>query len=123
MTDTILLTIPAGARFRGVATLVLGGIGTRLDLPYERIDDFQLALSSALEATDGEHAVSIEVRARSEVVSLAVGPLAAGAGADDGLLRVLQPLVDAFRSTVRDGAEWLELDLRRPAQREAGGAG
>ena len=39
MTDRIVLTIPAGARFRGVATLVLGGIGGRMDLPYERMDD------------------------------------------------------------------------------------
>ena len=39
VTDMISLTIPTATRFRGVATLVLGGIGSRLDLPYERVDD------------------------------------------------------------------------------------
>ena len=33
MTDTILLTVPSGPRGAGVVALVLGGLGSRLDLP------------------------------------------------------------------------------------------
>ncbi len=73
--DTIVLTIPADARYREVATLVLGGIGSRHDLPYERMDDLQLALLSVLEASDGAD-VSIEVEARDGSLEIAVGPLA-----------------------------------------------
>ena len=53
VSDRIVLTVPAGARFRSVATLVLGGIGGRADLPYERMDDLQLAVLSILDSTDG----------------------------------------------------------------------
>ena len=113
MTDTILLTIPSDARFRGVATLVLGGIGTRLDLPYEQIDDLQLALSSLLEAGDGEFSVSIEFDAGDELISIAVGPLRKGTAEDGGLRRVLEPLVDSVRSDQREGGEWLVLELAR----------
>jgi len=50
MGDRVVLTIPAEPRFRSVATLVVGGIGSRADLPYERADDLQLAVLSALDA-------------------------------------------------------------------------
>jgi hypothetical protein len=37
-------------RHRGVATLVLGGDRSRLDLPHERVDELQLAVLSVLDA-------------------------------------------------------------------------
>ena len=43
MTDDIVLTIPTSPRLRSVATLVLGGVGSRLRLSYEKVDDLQLA--------------------------------------------------------------------------------
>ena len=65
VSDRIVLTVPAGARFRSVATLVLGGIGGRADLPYERMDDLQLAVLSILDSTDGD-AVTLEVESDDE---------------------------------------------------------
>ena len=53
VTDRIVLTMPTDVRLRSVATLVLGGVGSRLDLPFEKTDDLQLAVLSALEAADG----------------------------------------------------------------------
>lgn len=112
MSDLISLTIPARTQYTGVATLVLGGIGSRLDLSYERMDDLQLAVLSVLEASgDGE--VTLEVDAADERVSVSLGPLAVGSGADEALARVLDPLVDSFESVQRDGREWLELQLSR----------
>lgn len=119
MSDIISLTIPSDPRFRGVATLVLGGVGARLELPYERIDDLQLALTGALEATDGTAAVTVEIRAESDRVVVVVGPLGAGSTSDPGVERVLRPLADAVRPWLRDGGEWIELEFTRSQERDA----
>jgi anti-sigma regulatory factor (Ser/Thr protein kinase) len=112
VTDRIVLAIPTEARFRSVATLVLGGIGSRADLPYERMDDLQLAVLSALDAAD-QPEVTLEVDADENGVSLALGPLRDGSGDDEGLGLVLSRLVDDVTHERRDGAEWLSLRLSR----------
>jgi hypothetical protein len=112
VTDTISLTIPTATRFRGVATLVLGGIGSRLDLPYERVDDLQLAVLSVLEAS-GDDRVTVEVEAEDAGLLVSVGPLADGSAADDALTRVLEPLVDSVEPSRRDDRVWLTLRLAR----------
>jgi hypothetical protein len=110
VSDRIVLTIPADERFRSVATLVLGGIGSRAELPYERMDDLQLAVLSALDATDHE-TVTIEVDTDAGGIRLALGPLRDGSNADDGLARVLSRLVDDLGHESRDGAEWITLGV------------
>jgi hypothetical protein len=110
VTDRIVLTIPAREQLRSVATLVVGGVGSRLELPYERMDDLQLALLSALDATDGGE-VSLEVDAGDEALVIAVGPVRAGSSEDAGLARVLSPLVDELRFESRAGSEWLSLTV------------
>jgi hypothetical protein len=110
VTETITLTIPAGERYRSVATLVVGGIGTRRELPYERMDDLQLAVLSVLEAGQ-EGDVSIVVEPADDGVRVSIGPLRAGSADDAGLGRVLGRLVDEFSADGRDGAEWLTLRL------------
>lgn len=110
MTDTILLTLPTDARYRSVATLVLGGIGTRLELPYERMDELQLAVLSALDSGRGPD-VSLHVERAADGLSVSVGPVVDGSGADEGLARVLARLVDEVSTERRDGEEWLTLRL------------
>jgi hypothetical protein len=112
MSDQITLTIPTEARLRGVATLVLGGIGSRLDLSYERMDDLQLAVLSLLDAGGDGH-VTMEVDADAAGVSVALGPLVDGSGADDGLARVVGRLVDSVEPVRRDGQEWVTLRIAR----------
>ena len=114
--DTILLTIPADSRFRGVATLVLSGVGSRFDVPYERMDDLQLALLSALATGDGGETLSLEVEAGDQLVSVTVGPLRKGSSADPAFTRVLTGLVDSVESVYRDGQEWVTLRLSRAAE-------
>lgn len=111
--DRIVLTIPADARFRSVATLVLGGIGSRADLPFERTDDLQLAVLSALDASSGGD-VTVEVETREGRLVVAVGPVRDGSGEDAGLVRVLSRLVDEVAQERRDGAEWLTLVVLDP---------
>jgi hypothetical protein len=108
MADTISLTLPADPRYRGVATLVLGGIGSRADLPYDRMDELQLAVLSVLEAGRGED-ISLRVDTGDHSLTVSVGPLAEGSVSDEGLARVLARLVDDVAAERRDGEEWLTL--------------
>ena len=121
--DTILLTIPADSRFRGVATLVLSGIGSRFDVPYERMDDLQLALLSVLETCDGGETLSLEVEAGDQLVAVSVGPLRNGSSADPAFTRVLAGLVDSVEPMNRDGQEWVTLRLSRAESVDASSAG
>jgi hypothetical protein len=107
---TISLTLPTAPEYRGVATLVLGGIGTRLDLPYERMDELQLAVLSVLDAGVGPD-VSLVVDSDGPDVTVVVGPLVDGSASDRGLTTVLDRLVDAVERMQRDGDEWLALRL------------
>jgi hypothetical protein len=112
VSDQIVLSIPTEARFRGIATLVLGGVGSRLNLPYERVDDLQLAVLSVLEASAGDH-VTVEVDANDDGLRVSVGPVVQGSSDDGALARVLDPLVDSFDASDRGGNVWLSLRLHR----------
>jgi len=113
--DRVVLTLPGDDSLNEVATLVLGGVGTRLDLPYERLDDLQLAVVSALGG--GEAAtVTLEIDIDEEVLSVTVTPVPAGSVSDPGLHRVLSRLVDSVEAGVdeRSQAEaWMTLRVRR----------
>lgn len=113
MTDTILLTIPASTAYRGVPSLVLGGVGSRLDLPFERMDDLQLAVLSMLDASVGEK-TSVEIVADDKRLGVSVGPLRSDAGSDKGLELVLQRLTDGVAPENRGGDVWLTVSLARP---------
>jgi len=102
--DRIVLTLPGTARLRGVATLVLGGIGSRLDLPYEKVDDLQLAVLSVLAANELDP-VTIEVEVEPEGIAVSIGPLPKGGATDKGLLRVLERLVDAVEPPRLDAGQ------------------
>jgi len=117
MKDTITLTIPASPAYRGVATLVLGGVGSRLDLPYERMDDLQLAVLSLLDATKGDEA-AIEIYVRGSRIGVSVGPLRDGAESDDGLMLVLTRLADSVEPGRRGEDAWMTVYVERD---ESGG--
>jgi hypothetical protein len=117
MADRIVLTLPAAPRLRGVATLVLGGVGSRLDLPYEKVDDLQLAVLSVMAASDLD-TITIEVEIDDEQVDVSVGPLPEGGASDRGLRSVVEQLMDRVELSERDGRtgdaeEWITLRLRR----------
>ena len=78
---TISLTLPD--RAIEVATLVLGGIGTRLDLPYERMDGSSSRVLNLLDAGAGSE-VSVIVDADGSTVTVAVEPLVDGARPTQG---------------------------------------
>jgi hypothetical protein len=117
MVDRIVLTLPADRRLRSVATLVLGGIGSRLALPYEKLDDLQLAVLSLLGVSEAD-TVTIEIDIDDEGVAVTVGPLREAGTLDAGLLRVLERLVDKAEPTRRDAPsrEWITLRLAHGQQ-------
>ena len=115
--DTIVVTMPAERRYLGVVNLVLGGLGSRLDLSFERVDDLQLAVDSVL--AQGDPTVSgtltVEVDVEPERLVVRAGPLIDGGASDDGLKRVLGTLVSSVWPLDRDGREWIQLELQRPS--------
>lgn len=116
MSDEIRLSLPAEEDFRHIARLVVGGLGSRLDLTYEHIDDVQTALDALLGCRDDDGEIVVKVVADDGAVRASVGPFGAGAldalEHDDGefaLRRVLETVVDSFETEDRDGGTWVEL--------------
>jgi hypothetical protein len=115
--DEIMLTIPRDRALYTVAHLVLGGLGIRLNLTIEHLEDLQLALDTVLErVSDVEH-VTIAVSVSEGKTETAIGPmrdgvrdeLAATEGEDVGLRRILNALVDEVELTPREGGDWVKL--------------
>ena len=129
MTEPVRLTVPRARSFHGVVHLVVGGLAARQDLPYDALEDLQLALDTLLE-TDGYTSgadVTVELAVVEGALELAVGPLDAGAlerelsGPDDetrgiGLARLLSTVTGGYTREQREGAEWLRLRKELPAK-------
>lgn len=116
MADTIRLTIPTGEGYREVASLVLGGVGTRADLSFERMDDLQLAVLSLLDAAESTD-VTVEVSVDDSRVSASVGPLREDVDADAGLERVVGRLADSYEVRRVDGHYLAVVTLERSRAR------
>jgi anti-sigma regulatory factor (Ser/Thr protein kinase) len=126
MSEVITLTLPQDRRFATVARIVVGGVAARLDLPYEALDDLQLAVESVLaeegllSPNGGE--VTLEIAIDSGGLDVAIGPVDAAGGpqklaADEsalGLRTVLAAVVDDVRLDQRDGSTWVVLVKRVP---------
>lgn len=119
MSDQVQLTLPAEEDFRHVAHLVVGGLGVRLDLTLEDLDDLQIALEALLGCRDDEGEIVVTVDAGDGAVRASVGPFRAGSldslertDAPLGLHRVLETVCDTFEVEERDGGWWVELTKR-----------
>ena len=107
VTDSIELTMPAGREWHAVARLVLGGVADRLNLPFEDLDDLQLAVERLLVEAASQETVHLRVDIVDGGVAVGVGPLGErtladalqGPDAAPGeltLRRILQTVVDSF---------------------------
>lgn len=105
--DSIELTLPAGREWHSVARLVLGGVADRVNLPYEDLDDLQLAVERLLVEAASQETVRLRIDIGEQGVRVGVGPLAEAAiaealqGPDAApgeltLRRILQTVVDSF---------------------------
>ena len=124
MTDEITLTIPRDRALYSVAHLVLGGLGIRMNLTIEHLEDLQLALEAVLErAPEGED-VTIAMRLDDGEMQTKVGPmndgaraeLAAEEGDDVGLRRILGALVDRVEVESDERGDWVKMTKTLEAQ-------
>ena len=76
--DEITLTIPRDRALYSVAHLVLGGLGIRLNLTIEHLEDLQLALDSVLERVREGEDVTIAVSVSEGEIATAIGPMRDG---------------------------------------------
>jgi hypothetical protein len=114
VTDRILLTVPSGPLGAGVVALVLGGLGSRLDLPVDRIDELSLAATTVGASVLGD-AFELELSVLDDRILLRIGPLEDGTTADVARRRVVESLVDGVATIRQAGHEWFELELERGA--------
>jgi len=119
VTDEITLTIPRDRALYSVAHLVLGGLGIRLNLTIEHLEDLQLAVDAVLERVRAVEQVTIRVGVSEAAIETAIGPMRDGVRAeleatededeDVGLRRILHALVDEVELTQTDGEDWVKL--------------
>ena len=124
--DEITLTIPRDRAFYSVAHLVLGGLGVRLNLTIESLEDLQLALDAVLERVSETEEVKISLQLAERQIVTAIGPmrdgvraeLEAAPGDDVGLGRILRALVDEVELTPGEGGEFVKLTKTVEARAE-----
>jgi anti-sigma regulatory factor (Ser/Thr protein kinase) len=122
LSDALVLTFPNEPRFFALVRLVLSGLAAQLDLPYERVDDLQLAVEGALAAESppgGE--VTLRIEPRKEALSVWMSPLGGQSISSDqpertlGFQQIAAELVDAVEIVMVEGKNWLRLEKRIPA--------
>lgn len=116
MSDEITLVLPAQEDFHHIAHLVTGGLGARLELTYEQLEDLQVALEALLACRDDDGDISIGIAVDDSRVRTTVGPFGDSElaeldenGAGLGLRRVLETVSDTLEVEHRDGGVWVEL--------------
>jgi hypothetical protein len=122
VTDEITLTMPRDRSFFSVAHLVLGGIGVRLNITIETLEDLQLALDTVLDRDRGPGDVTIAVRLEEGAIETEIGPFGDGVRRElerrpeeeVGLRRILEALVDGVEVRSGDGGDWVTLKKAVP---------
>lgn len=122
--DVITLTLPGDGRFIGVARMVVGGLASRLDLPYEFLDDLQLAVETVVGDYAAGDEVALEILVRPGAVEVLAAPLDAeriaaeldAPGSGLGLGVLLRRVVDAVGFEDRGETRWLRLTKQAPVE-------
>jgi hypothetical protein len=126
VTDEITLTMPRDRAFFSVAHLVLGGIGVRLNITIETLEDLQLALDAMLERDYQPGTVTIAVRLAEHAIETEIGPFGDGVrrelereGENEvGLRRILETLVDGVEVRTGDDGDWVTLKKVVPEEKQ-----
>ena len=124
--DEIRLTVPSGRDYLPVAHLVLSGLGSRLALTIDEIDDLALALDTLIDADDTDQELTIAIRVGDGLLETELGPFVSptlhaeldGGPAGMGVRRVLETVVDAFDLAGRD--DGFTVTLRKRVARAEG---
>jgi hypothetical protein len=127
VTDVVTLQLPREREFFSVAHLVLGGLGARLDLTYDVLEDITTAIDELLSRREATEDVTLTVTIGTAAITATVGPFSGrvadelrGSDEELGLRRVLETVVDDVQVSERDGAQWVELTKNIEARADAG---
>jgi hypothetical protein len=124
VTDEITLTIPRDRALYGVAHLVLGGLGIRLNLTIENLEDLEIALDTVLDSARDGGNVTIAIRVGEGAIQTRIGPMNDGVRAEleresgdgVGLRRILDTVVDGVEVESDDRGDWIRLTKAIEAQ-------
>lgn len=105
--DVIELTTPVDRAWDPVVRLVLGGIADRIDLPFEELDDLQLAVERLRAEAGSQASLTLAVEVTDRRVRIRLGPLRERAIAEAlqgpepvpgelSLRRILETVVDSY---------------------------
>jgi len=109
--DRISLTVPAEPAFHATLRLVVGGVGSRLQLPYEQVDELQLAVEALVSGrVSVESTLVLEVELDGGAALVTIGPFASDPERERD--PIVERLVRRARVVHRDGdADWVELSV------------
>ena len=124
--DIVTLTMPCDQAYVAIARIVVGGLAARLDLPYQSLDDLQLAVEAVLSecASYGDGEVAVEITVLEGQIDVRIGPVDVEAitlalQRDEGdainLGVLLSAVVDSVDLEERADGAWLCLDKHAPA--------
>jgi len=104
---------PALDGYRDVASLVLGGVAARFELPVDRVDDLLLGVDSLLMQGVVEDVARVEATASETELTVRIGVFRRGQLDDPAVRRVVARLVDTVREVPADGGggAWIELGM------------
>ena len=109
----IELELPRAPRFVAIARLVTAGMGARLGLSIERLEDLKLAIDATLRQTGSMETITLVLTPSLDDLHVEVGPFAAAELDSGDLEGVLSTLVDAIR-TRRSGSDaWITMRVAR----------
>jgi anti-sigma regulatory factor (Ser/Thr protein kinase) len=116
VTDVVTLQLPRERDYFGVAHLVLGGLGARLDLTYDVLEDMTTAIDELLNQRESSNDVTLTIKLDDDAIVATVGPFS-GSVAEElhasdaglGLRRVLEAVVDKVDVGESNGEQWVEL--------------
>jgi hypothetical protein len=111
----IELELPRSSRFFAVARLVAAGIGSRLDLSVERLEDLKHAIDAGLRQTGSKDTLMLDVTPTLDDLHLEVGPLSAAELDSSGLEDVLSTFVDEARTRRSGNDVWIAMRIARPS--------
>lgn len=107
------LELPPGRRFTALARFVAAGLGARMGLHVDRLEDLKLAIDAALRQPHSSDTLTLALTPTPDDLHVEVGPLDAAGLDSRGLEGVLSTLVDEIRTRKSGTDAWVAMRVSR----------